>query len=289
MALGVPVEIPKDSSDRLTVKDVKAELPIRKGKCSSKARKQELLDQLTASLDLPVAVEKATSNAAQRPRNATKGTLKHWKMDQPVRRLLHFEIKEGNTPLDANEMGPAEVHCKCHESADEFSDVEHNDMFILRLKSLRQCIMKEEPLLKWSEQHPARKLLFDEISEGRIPLDAEQMGAAKVWCNYHNASQFKMRGMKFGDTFKRRLVALRNQIRRDKNRAADDKRAVAMAIRNHPPPTHNHRGEPQWNGSVAQRLLKEDIAAGKHLEMLPAKLQMQADRMPYRDYEPDTF
>jgi len=35
-------------------------------------------------------------------------------------------------------------------------------------------------------------------------------------------------------------------------------------MKHHPPPTLNHRGRPQWNGSVAQAILQCDIAQGKH-------------------------
>jgi len=93
------------------------------------------------------------------------------------------------------------------------------------------------------------------------------------------------------NTFKRCLAALRKAITKDKNRAHDDKTEVARVIRNHPPPTHDHKGEPQWNGSDAQRLLKEDVANGKHLEdkMTPTKMRMAPDRPQHREFLPDTF
>lgn len=122
---------------------------------------------------------------------------------------------------------------------------------------------------------------------GRIPTDGGQMGPAEVWVQYSNTEQFKMRGMKFNDTFKRRLADLRKLVSRDKSRAEDDKRKVAKAIRNHPAPIYNHRGEPQWNGSEAKTLLKNDIEEGKHLTMLPSELRLTKPQ--YQDFEPDTF
>ena len=38
-----------------------------------------------------------------------------------------------------------------------------------------------------------------------------------------------------------------------------------IALKNHPAPRLNHKGRPQWNGGVAQVLLKFDIALGRHL------------------------
>jgi len=281
-----PIDTPADIRQKLTVAEIKEELSMRKVNFQSKLRKPALLELLTTSLHSPV--DEAAKEKAK-PKSSTGGSkCKHWKTDHPVRRILHFEFKEGNVPLDPNEMGPAEICCKCHDNS-EFDGIQCDDPFVQRLKSLRLQLMKEEPLLKWTDLHPAKKSLFDEISAGRIPLEVEQMGAAQVWCNYHNTSQFKMRGMKFSDAFKRRLSAMRKQIAKDKTRAASDQQEVARAIRNHPPPTHNHRGEPQWNGSRAQELLKLDIAAGNHLKMTATELWLDPTRPEHQDFEPQTI
>jgi len=287
-----PINIPPEKLNCMKVADLKLELLRRKVCFPSKTRKQGLLDLLQASLHLPTLAE----SGRQQPKGSKKGpntekqTQTHWKTDHPVRKLLCFEFKEGNVPLDPNEMGPAEIFCTYTDNT-EFEGIEHNDAFIKRLKALRLHVMKEEPLLKWTELHPARKLLFDELTSGVIPLDAEQMSAAEVWCRCSAQSQFKMRGMKHNETFKRRLAALRKLIKKDKNRATEDKIEVARAIRNHMPPALNHRGEPQWNGSKAQELLKEDIANNKHLvpNFKPSELRMQADRPEHRECSMETF
>ena len=41
---------------------------------------------------------------------------------------------------------------------------------------------------------------------------------------------------------------------------------------NHPTPAFNCRGEPQWNGSEAQKLLKALVSEGKHMGEEPKKL-----------------
>ena len=155
--------------------------------------------------------------------------------------------------------------------------------FIQCLKSLRGHLAKQEPLLKWNEWHPARNLLFSELEAGLIPLDIKQMGPDEVWEKYSNTAEFKLRGMKFGDTFKRRLAALRTLVNRDKKRAGEDLQELLKAIQNHPPPINNHRGEPQWNGSRAQELLKEDVEAGEHTRKLP--MELWGKRPEYKPYK----
>ena len=264
--------------------EIKVELRVPNVAFSSKLRKQGLRDLLEASFNLPIVRDRG--EVLNKSNKKKKSKAEHWKMDHPVRKLLYFELKEGNIPLDPNEMGPAEIYCKYYQT-DEFKGVDYDELFIQRLKSLRSQVMKEEPLLDWNEHHPARQLIFEEISEGRIPLDSTQMDASEVWNRYSTTSQFKMRGMKFGETFKRRLAALRKQIGRDKDRASADKEAVARAIKNHPPAIHNHRGEPQWNGSQAQQLLKQDIDSGVHLTMKPMELRLI--RPQYQEFGIDTF
>ena len=252
---------------KLTVAEIKAELRGRGISFLSKQKKAELVQLLVSNQDRPLD----PSKMVQQPKQAKKPSG-HWKSGQPIRKLLYFEFKEGNIPLDPNEMGPAEVFCR-YSGAPEFEDVDYNDMFVQRLRTLRQQIMREEPLLKWNEYHPARALIMDELAAGSIPLDTQQMGPAEVWSNYAHTAQFKMRGMKFGETFKRRLAALRKQVGRDKNRAEEDHLEVLKAIKLHPAPSHNHRGEPQWSGSKAQQLLKEAIDRGDHFEKSPAELR----------------
>ena len=110
--------------------------------------------------------------------------------------------------------------------------------------------------------HPARKLLYKELSDGIIPLDVGEMKAHEVYFHYEDALEFE--GMPYDDAFIRRLGSLRGQIKRDRKRAEADQHALAIARRNHPVPATNHRGEPHWNGSTAQLHLKEDIKAGEH-------------------------
>jgi len=139
---------------------------------------------------------------------------------------------------------------------------------------------KDEVELKWDQHHPARKLLIGEIDAGRIPLDSDVMGPAEVFFNYMGTLEFQIKGMDYGDKFVARLRRLREMVEKDKDRAARDLKALKNALKLHPPAPLNHRGQPQWNGSVAQALLQYDMSRGKHKERDPSLLRM--DRPEYQ-------
>ncbi|CAB9510058.1 unknown protein [Seminavis robusta] len=212
------------------------------------------------------------------PRTNKDGGLR-WDKDHPARILLYKEIAEGRIPLDEEEMGPAEVWCTYHDTIEfQMEGMKFNSAFNRRLRKLREQVVEDKEqggkkkTLTWDQDHPARILLYNEIAEGRIPLDAKEMGPAQVWCAYHDTVEFKIEGMKFNDTFATRLSGLRAIVKRDQGRAANDRNALENAMKNHPVPMLNHRGEPQWNGSSAQKLLQQDMAEGKHETMRPSEL-----------------
>jgi len=140
---------------------------------------------------------------------------------------------------------------------------------------------KEIPMV-WNDDHPARKLLYDEIANGSIPLSADEMGPAEVYCNYCDTIEFQMPGMEYGETFTRRLRGLREMIAGDFDRSSRDKNALQIAMKVHPPPRLNHKGKPQWNGSLAQALLKYDISQGRHETMTVMELYNKENRELYR-------
>ncbi|CAB9521120.1 hypothetical protein SEMRO_1166_G248240.1 [Seminavis robusta] len=211
-----------------------------------------------------------------------------WDENHPARILLCKEIKEGRIPMDSSEMGPAEVYYKYHDTVEfQVEGMEYNSTFTSRLRRLREQIKrgqgkaekgtktkkkKKEISLTWNENHPARILLYKEIAEGRIPLNEQEMGPAEVWCTYHNTLEFQMDGMEFNGNFATRLSSLRAIVKRDQGRAASDRKALEKAMKNHPVPELNHRGEPQWNGSLAQALLQQDMVEGKHETIRPSEL-----------------
>ena len=136
----------------------------------------------------------------------------------------------------------------------------------------------------WDEHHPARKLLYEEITNGNIkPSDDPQ----DVWRKYQATTAFNTWGMEYGDPFTRRLRTLREQIEGNETRAEADEEHFKVFRKLHPRPTHNHRAEPLWDGSLAQELLSLDMDRGKHKEMKPRFLRLS--RPEYQAWGLDIF
>jgi len=123
--------------------------------------------------------------------------------------------------------------------------------------------------LLW-QHHPVRELLFNALINREIPTDHKLMGPNDVWNKYCDNDIFE--GMEYDATFKRWLLALRKQVKEGKDRADQDLKSFNIAKKNHPPPPRNHRDEPQWSGSEAQRLLKMDMDNKRHFDLKPEQL-----------------
>jgi len=67
--------------------------------------------------------------------------------------------------------------------------------------------------------------------------------------------------------FKGRLYACRKLVKENKGRAATELELLRQDRAALPPSSHNHRGEPRWEGSLAQFFLKQDVK-NKHHETM---------------------
>lgn len=135
------------------------------------------------------------------------------------------------------------------------------------------------------QYHPLRAFLVDKLVTNDIPVNYKLMGPLDVWNKYCDNDLFE--GMEYDDAFKRRLLSLRHQVKEGKSRAAEDLEAFNIAKANHPPSQSNHRDEPQWNGSEAQRLLEIDMNAKKHFDLKPEHLWESRD--DYQLFYLETF
>jgi hypothetical protein len=128
----------------------------------------------------------------------------------------------------------------------------------------------------------AQSILRGYLQSGEIPLDGS-MKPKEVWdvfCVPHP----EFVGFVYKNKFANRLRYMRKQLV-DKDGLADDDNAALVHDRLlFPAPTHNHRGEPRWPGSEAERFLKLDIDACKHEMMAP--LQLHGTRAEYYENYP---
>jgi len=88
--------------------------------------------------------------------------------------------------------------------------------------------------------------------------------------------------------FRDRLNDLRKQIRQKKNHAARDSAALAHDRGIYPKPPLNHRGEPQWEGSAAERLLRKDLKQRNENDNIKPE-QLWLSRDEYQNFHEDTF
>jgi hypothetical protein len=137
---------------------------------------------------------------------------------------------------------------------------------------------KEEPTWQNSE---AKKLLEKDLISGTIPLYSGEMEPKVVYAQRPEFAGFKYKH------FPNRLRALRRQIIEKKDLSMSDSAALPHDRRIHPKATHNHRGEPRWEGSEAERLLKLDIEEDKHKGMEPKDFYLS--RTEYQDYPLGVF
>ena len=126
----------------------------------------------------------------------------------------------------------------------------------------------EEKAIQWAKA-AAKQYLKKCFREKIISVDFGDH--EQVWhqhCKHHSA----FRRMKFDNTFKRQLDSIRVDYIKKAARCASDLKAYNAAKKNHPTPLLNHRGEPQWHGSQAQKLLKDMVANNQHVGKAPKSL-----------------
>ena len=83
------------------------------------------------------------------------------------------------------------------------------------------------------------------------------------------------------------IRALRRQVAEDTSRAQDDARALAHDRKLFPTRATNYRGEPRWQGSKAETMLKLDVKSQKQKMMLPE--DFYASRPEYKEFSEDVI
>jgi hypothetical protein len=150
-----------------------------------------------------------------------------------------------------------------------------------------------EPEIEW-RYSPAKMYLRKCFVDGIIDVDysgkdssgKSKGGPKNVW-DTHCKDHPTFAGMEYKPHFTSRLRGVRDDFVKKRGRAEDDKKAYDNFRRICPVKSHNHRGEPRWEGSRAQELLRLDMDEGKHEVFLPKRFQEK--RIEYQDYRLQTF
>jgi hypothetical protein len=132
-------------------------------------------------------------------------------------------------------------------------------------------------VIPWNKSE-ARSLLKRDIINGRVTksTDIDSLWESSVLYQQYSKNNFKA-------NFRSLLAS----IEKYQERAERDNAALEHDRRLHPRGTTTSNGEPFWDGSLAQSLLKRDVANGLHQEMQPRDLWTSRDA--YQSFALETF
>lgn len=120
----------------------------------------------------------------------------------------------------------------------------------------------------------AKKLLYKDIKEGRVPLNSREMPLQEIYCMHPEYADYKY------EKFSSRVSSTRKTIRKNILRAEEDKAAFDLYVENNEVSYHSHKGYIQWQGSESQRLLRDDITDGLVEQM--GKMELWESRREYQ-------
>jgi hypothetical protein len=123
-----------------------------------------------------------------------------------------------------------------------------------------------------------RDMLYTDVVEGRINTSPPVKDAHKARPEYMLYIEVK---------FEEYLQTMLDHVANKMSRAERDSKAVTQFLKINPPKATNHRGEPRWEGSAAEAMLKVDIDKGNYKKGKP--IQLWATRPEYRVYLLKTF
>jgi hypothetical protein len=139
---------------------------------------------------------------------------------------------------------------------------------------------KKKTEMSWKDSD-AKRLLVQDLMSGEIPLDPNEMEPATVYLQRPEFADFRY------ERFRDRLRFLRAQIHASKHHASSDSAKLAHDRQIYPKKSNNHRGEPRWEGSDAEQLLKRDMDEGKNTSVTP--LEFYQSRNEYKNYPLTVF
>jgi DNA-binding MarR family transcriptional regulator len=107
----------------------------------------------------------------------------------------------------------------------------------------------------------AKQLVAQDIIDGEIPMEGH-IDVDKIFHRLYEGHKF-FNNFPFDETrYKSLIESLRKAIKRLKHWADYDSNKVLEDLAKHPPTAQNIRAELRWDGSDAQKLLKQDMDNG---------------------------
>jgi len=130
----------------------------------------------------------------------------------------------------------------------------------------------------------ARARLHDCLRTGKIPLDAKEMGSEEAFKLYPEFKDFDGERL-----FSSRLSSARRAHRKLHHHSTEEAEMLRKDRLVCPRPTHTGHGEPQWEGSEAQRLLDQDMKDGTYKQYTSPTEFWQSRNEYHKVFTRDTF
>ena len=237
----------------------------------------------------------STTRESKQP---TKPQYIKW-VNSAAKEIILADLKKGKLTLDDNELPARRAWdtLYCHQN--EFSNVpfeqfekplrDHRKQVLTKLSrgKRKECNPTQPPKptnIKWKTS-VAREIILTDLEEGRLALYENELPAREAWdtiyCHLH-----EFRNVPF-EQFKKQLEAHRKQALKKTKKAFNEEISFIHDRSLHPRPLANKRGEPSFDGTPAQELLREDVRNKLHEVMTPS--QLQASQPEYKVYKPAIF
>ena len=123
----------------------------------------------------------------------------------------------------------------------------------------------------------AKHLIVQDMMDGLVPYDRPIRNVQHLFDTMY-AHQPEFANFPFDEErYKARIGRIQKAVRRLKWAADYDKKCLAEARAMFPKQTHGPTGVILWDGSEADKCLREDMENGKHLQMKPSELHATRD------------
>ena len=202
-----------------------------------------------------------------------------------AKQILHSLLVSGIIPCTGTSKAQVQeiwnLHCLPRR---EFAGFQFAK-FAARLRAMQKRHREGEETRVWKNSN-AQHVLLSLLVSGEIPCtEISKAQMQEIW-NLHCLPRQEFDGFLFAK-FPARLEAMQKRHLEHRGHAELEQDVFVLHKQHFPTPTHNHRGEPQWHGSDAERFLKADVAAKTHETMPPQ--QLQRTRMAYQHYPLEVF
>ena len=126
--------------------------------------------------------------------------------------------------------------------------------------------INKEPKIKWQDSR-AKALLYRDVLKGIVPIkatDEQNKSTGKLQDIYRMHPEYAEYDYK---KFSARLSNIQKSVASTQKRSESDRNALVKYIQNHSVSTVSHKGYAEWQDSIAQSLLLEDIESNLQVTM----------------------